>query len=148
MATTAEIARGANRNRVRPERKITGRNTTAKVSVETRIGPSTSDVPSAAASNGFLPICAWRTIFSITTMDWSTKIPIANASPPSVMALIESPVKNMTKKDAMIAIGIATNTMAVRRKLRRNTNTTRPANKAPKAPATCKLAIEDRTPTD
>ena len=35
----------------------------------------------------------WRTIFSSTTIAWSTKMPIARANPPKVIELMVLPVK-------------------------------------------------------
>ena len=85
----------------------------AKVMVATSMGRATSAVPSLAACWGDFPMWAWRTTFSKTTIDWSTRIPMAKARPPSVIALIVSPVKYNPKIAARSASGMAKMTTKV-----------------------------------
>ena len=52
-----------------PVRKITGKKTTQKVTVEIRTGPATSRAPWSAASKLASPCSIRRTIASTTTID-------------------------------------------------------------------------------
>ena len=63
-----------------------GINTAIVVRVDPRSAPPTSLVPASAASNRFFPFSSWLAILSDTTMELSTKRPIASASP--VMEII------------------------------------------------------------
>ena len=73
-------------------------------------------------------------MFSIVTVESSTKMPTASASPPSVMVLSVSPRKYSTTSDDRIASGIEIITTSVERHEPRNTriiNAVRPAAIAP-----------------
>src|SRR2546425_8035105 len=58
------------------------------LTVMTSSGSATSEAPSAAASLTDFPISRCRWMFSNTTMELSTNVPTARASPPSVMMLM------------------------------------------------------------
>ena len=60
-------------------------------------------------------------MFSISTVASSTNIPIASASPPSVMMLMVSPLKLRPMIEVKIAKGIDVHTMITLRQLPRNT---------------------------
>src|SRR5437667_884964 len=75
MAMMTVLASGVNRNLPMPVRNTTGKNTTASVSVIINSGLATSIAPSRAASNDDLPNERWRSVFSMTTMDWSINNP-------------------------------------------------------------------------
>src|SRR5437879_3533428 len=53
------------------------------LTVMTSSGSATSEAPSAAASHADLPISLCRWMFSNTTMELSTNVPTARASPPN-----------------------------------------------------------------
>ena len=93
MAMMTVLASGVNRNLPMPVRNTTGKKTTASVTVMMSSGLATSIAPSRAASSGDLPSERWRSVFSMTTMDWSISNPTASARPPSVIAFKLSPVK-------------------------------------------------------
>ena len=60
-------------------------------------------------------------MFSITTVALSTSMPIASASPPSVMRLMVCPARNRPTTPAKIESGIEIATTTVLRQLPRNT---------------------------
>jgi len=72
-----------------PRRKITGRNTTTVVSVEATTGATTSVVPTRAAAFPTRPSSRCRKMFSNTTIEVSTSMPMPSARAPSVIRLRE-----------------------------------------------------------
>ena len=131
-----------------PERNTTGKKTTQNVTTATRIGNATSWAPSSAACIRLLPISRWRTVFSITTIDWSRMMPTARASPPRVMLLMVFPVKYSPMKATRNDRGSATTATIVARTLRRNTSTTSPASTAPSRASICSTRMVPRTVVD
>ena len=91
MANTTASASGTKRKRATPERKNIGTNTMQMHSVETKAAVPISPAPVSMASSSGLPMCRCRSMFSMVTMAWSTRMPTDNASPPSVMRLSVSP---------------------------------------------------------
>src|SRR6185312_11456647 len=64
-------------------------------SVETSVGTAISAEPcSVASGSGMPPSVSSRCVFSIVTVESSTRMPTANASPPSVIVFSVSPRKN------------------------------------------------------
>jgi hypothetical protein len=75
---------------------------------------------------------AWmRSMFSMTTMASSATRPIAAASPASVIRLIVWPVAPSARATIATVTGMVSPAMSVRRSLRRNAHSTRPASTIP-----------------
>jgi hypothetical protein len=70
-----------------PVRKSSGTKTAMWVSVDARIADHTSSLPSIAACIRSLPCSMWRKVFSSTTIDASTIMPMPSARPPNVIVL-------------------------------------------------------------
>ena len=119
MHSTTVIASGMNRKRATPNSITTGKNTMQIASVATVSGWITSDVPSRIATVSGLPSARLRWMFSIVTVALSTSSPIASARPPSVIRLIDCPVRNSPMMPAKIDNGMDTDTITVFRQLPR-----------------------------
>ena len=102
----------------------TGKKTTSVVSVLARIADPTSELPSSALAMGDFPSSRWRYVFSRTTIELSSSIPIPKARPPKVMMFRVNPPKYISPNVAMIETGIAVAIIAVLDTLRRNKNRT------------------------
>ena len=76
-----------------PVMKMRGRKTTTVVSVASVTARAIWYVPTAAASSGLVPSLRRRTMFSITTTELSTSIPMPSVTPSMVRTLNEPPVK-------------------------------------------------------
>src|SRR6516164_2341450 len=74
-------------------------------------------------------------MFSITTVDSSTKMPTESASPPSVMILIVWPAPHSATTPVSNAKGIVITTINELRQSRRNTSTINPVRTAPSNPS-------------
>src|SRR5699024_1498705 len=83
-----------------------GRNTTIVVNVDAEIAQPTTFVPAAAASLGHFAIPRCIEIFSITTIELSTNLPIPNARPPSVIIFKLTSVKYRNANVTMTENGI------------------------------------------
>jgi hypothetical protein len=68
--------------------KKDGANTARMQSMASIIGTATSETPSRTARARVFPRARWVWMFSMATVDSSTRIPIASVSPPRVMMLI------------------------------------------------------------
>ena len=78
----------------RAPRNTTEANTQLIASVETSVGTAIPAEPCRVADGRAMPSSVSnRWVFSMVTVELSTKIPTASASPPSVMVLIVSPRK-------------------------------------------------------
>ena len=84
-----------------------------------------------AAAKLFLPICAWRTMFSRTTMASSISRPTHRLSAISVIMFTVKPNTCMKKKVPMIEIGSVRPVMTVLRHELRNRNTISTVSTAP-----------------
>ena len=78
-----------------------------------------------------MPIWICRTIFSISTIASSTRIPVTSVIPNRLIPFRVKPIHCMTKKVGMIDSGKATAAIRVARQFRRNRNTTITASAAP-----------------
>ena len=85
---------------VSPCVKRMGSQTMSEVMVEARIAPDICEVPVTTASFTGAPRARRRYIFSITTTELSTSMPIPMASPAMDMRLREMPAKYMMTKVA------------------------------------------------
>ena len=81
-------------------------------------------------------------MFSSTTMELSSSIPMPSASPPSVMMFSVNPPKYIRPNVAMMDTGIAMAMMVVLRKSRRKKSSTAIASSPPKRAALPTLEIE------
>ncbi len=73
----------------------------------------------------------WRTMFSISTMASSTRMPVTSVMASRLTRLSEKPIMCMTQKAGMIDSGMATAEIRVARQSRRKMNTTTIASAAP-----------------
>ena len=73
----------------------------------------------------------WRTMFSISTIASSTRMPVTSVIASRLTRLSEKPIASIAQKVGMIDRGSATAVMMVARISRRNTNTTTTASSAP-----------------
>ncbi len=92
MAKLTASASGTNRKRATPLRKNMGTKTMQMQSVETNAGTAICCAPSRMACRISLPMARLRSMFSISTVASSTRMPTASASPPRVMMLSVSPM--------------------------------------------------------
>ena len=114
-----------------PGMKATGTNTAARVSEVAMTAVPISSAASRAASKGVLPMRKWRTMFSISTMASSTRMPTTTDRASSVMMFSENPNAYITANVGMIDSGKATAEIQVARQSRRNSQTTSKASSAP-----------------
>ena len=98
-----------NNEPTKPCKKITGKNTTAKVIEVDTTAKKISLLPSLAASLIGSPSSSFLKIFSVTTIPSSTTRPVANTIANKVNTLIEKPAKYIIKKVAINEIGISIN---------------------------------------
>jgi hypothetical protein len=93
MANTTASPSGVNRNFGGPSRNTTDVNTQLMASVETMVGTAMPAEPCRVAAARFMPSPRSRWVFSIVTVESSTRMPTASAMPPSVMVLSVWPMK-------------------------------------------------------
>ena len=123
IASTTEIASGVNRKRAGPTSSTTGKKTMQIDSVATMAGVAIWWAPSRIARVSGLPMLRLRWMFSTSTVASSTSIPIASASPPSVMMLMLWPVSFSPTSAEKIASGIEVQTITMLRQLPRKSPT-------------------------
>ncbi len=111
------------RKRATPERKNIGTKTMQMASVETNAGTPISPAPMTIASSSGWPRWKCRSMFSIVTIAWSTRMPTESASPPSVIRLSVSPSICRTRIEARIESGIVSAMISVERQLPRKSRT-------------------------
>ena len=112
-------------------------------------GLSTSALAWNTTNNAGLGLWLWRfsrrrrKVFSTPTIPLSTISPMATASPPNVIVLIERPKAPNTNAVMIIDSGIAVSVMNVVRKLTRNKNRTITTRMLPSrsAPTTFSIAM-------
>src|SRR5246127_4377503 len=148
MANTTASPRGVNRNFAGPSRNTTEVNTQLIASVETIVGTAMPAEPCSAAAARLMPSPRKRWVFSIVTVESSTRMPTASASPPSVMVLSVSPRKCRTMIEARIDRGIEISTISVDRQDPRNSRIISPVRPAAIAPSRSTLAIDALTSFD
>ena len=107
-----------------PDTMVRGRNTQRVVRVEPIIEPATSDVPFTAASLRFSPRSMWREMFSSTTIELSTTMPMAMERALMEMMLSVFPVARRYTSEPIRAMGMASTMMKVARQRPRKMNTT------------------------
>ncbi len=107
-----------------PETNDKGRKTTTSTKVMATAVKPISERPSSAALRLSLPISRWRVMFSSTTIESSTRIPITSESAISVSRFNEKSKMYMPINTDTMDVGMETSTMSELRKLCRNTNIT------------------------
>ena len=87
--------------------KDTGANTAMMVAEIAMTARPISSAASSAARYGDLPILMWRTMFSISTMASSTRMPTTSVMPSRLTRLSEKPIMSSAQKVGMIDSGSA-----------------------------------------
>ena len=123
IASTTASAIGTKRNLATPDRKNIGTNTMQMQSVDTKAGTPISPAPTRIASWSSVPLCRCRSMFSIVTMAWSTRMPTDSARPPSVIRLSVSPSICSTRIEERIDSGMVSAMISVLLQLPRNSST-------------------------
>ena len=123
MANTTASAMGTNKKRATPDKKNIGTNTIQIHSVETKAAGPISSAPTSMADKSGLPKWMCRSMFSMVTMAWSTRIPTDKASPPKVMRLRVSPSANKARMEAKIDSGMVSAMIRVLRQFPKNSST-------------------------
>ena len=130
---------------VMPCMKAIGMKTAASQSVMAMAAMPISVRPFSAAVAGVSPSFRWRTMFSSTTIESSTRMPTQSVMPISDIMLKVKPARYMTKNVAMSEVGIAIMTAAVERQPRRKKKSTRPVVMSPSMSVFIVLCSESRT---
>ena len=108
-----------------------GTNTATVVRVEARMEPATCFVPCTAARAAGMPRAFSRTMFSMTTMELSTSMPMPKARPERVIMFRLRLLKYSSTRANSTLRGILTPTMRVGRRSFRNRASTNTASSAP-----------------
>ena len=82
-----------NRNFAGPSRNTTEVKTQLIAKVETRVGTAMPAEPCNVAAARLMPLLRSRCVFSIVTVESSTRMPTASAKPPNVIVLSVWPMK-------------------------------------------------------
>ena len=130
--------------------KLTGANTATMVQVIATTASPISSAASTDASYGGWPLRMWRTMFWISTMASSTRMPVTRVMASRLTKLSEKPMICMAANVGMTDNGSATAASRVARQLRRNSRTTMVASTAPSTRlviAEWKLPRVARTPS-
>jgi hypothetical protein len=93
MANTTARPSGVNRNFAGPSRNTTDVNTQLIASVDIMVGIAMPADPCRVAPARVMPSLRSRWVFSMVTVESSTRMPTASAMPPSVMVLSVWPMK-------------------------------------------------------
>ena len=105
---------------------VVGTNTAKSTRVVATTAPAISCMALRMASLAFSPSSSIRRmVFSTTTMESSTTIPMASTSPNNVRLLMDSPIAFITTKVPMSETGMVTDGMSVVRKSCRKMKTVR-----------------------
>jgi hypothetical protein len=132
--TITDTDSGENRYFAVPCSRKTGTNTMQMHSVERNVGVPTSPQPCTMASARCARRPRLRSMFSITTVPLSTRMPTASAKPPSVMVLSVSPPIPISSTAVMIDKGMAARIITVNRQLPRNSRIMSAVSAAAMAP--------------
>ncbi len=108
----------------KPLKNASGKKTTTSTSVIAIAAPPISVRPLMAASAGACPMSRCRVMFSSTTIESSTRIPMISESPISETLSSVSPITRMTQNVASSELGIAIITTAAFRHACRNSIST------------------------
>ncbi len=122
-----------------PFMKLTGMNTTTMAIVVATTARPMASAPCSAAWNGRMPWATRFSMFSISTMASSTRMPTTRVRASSVTTFSENPNRFMKKKVGISDTGMAKAVIIVERQSRRKTNTTMAASSMPSS-STCWVA--------
>jgi hypothetical protein len=117
-------------------------------SVETNAGTPISPAPISIASPSGRPRCRCRSMFSIVTIAWSTRMPTESARPPSVIRFSVWPSAASASTEASTDSGIVSPMISVERQLPRNSSTIAAVSAAAITPSTITPSIAAFTNTD
>ena len=126
-----DMAIGTSSSRTVPVVKTIGTKTQIVVSVDATIEFETCFAPWTAARAGATPRWRRRMMFSMTTMELSTSMPMPSERPDSVMMFRERSEKYIRTSVNRTESGMLMPTMIVGRMSRRNSARTRIASSAP-----------------
>ncbi|MDA0301521.1 MAG: hypothetical protein O2822_03265 [Chloroflexi bacterium] len=99
-----------------------GANTTTSTSVIAIAARPISARPISAASNGASPRARCRKMFSSTTMESSTRMPMVSVSPSMLRKLRLNPISSINTKVVSSVVGMDNSTMPAARALWRNSS--------------------------
>ncbi|MNP09141.1 hypothetical protein D3C76_1012340 [compost metagenome] len=125
-----------------------GTNTTQMQRSETKAGPTICRAPSRMARLTVLPCSRCQLMFSIVTVASSTRIPTANAKPPSVMTLSVWPLMASNAIAESTAKGIEAAMINVERQLPRNNRIMALVSSAAMIPSRATLPTDSLTKTE
>ena len=114
-----------------PDMKLAGAKIAMMVSEIAITASPISSAASIAAWTGDLPMRMWRTMFSISTIESSTRMPVESVMARKLTRFSEKPSRSIAQKAGKIDSGSETATITVARKSRRNRNTMTTARNAP-----------------
>ena len=114
-----------------PCTNTSGRNTAIVVRVDAVTAMPTSDAPATAACTTPMPASRLRAMFSSTTIESSTTMPVASARPPSDITFKDSPKRSMKKNVVISETGNDSETISVLRAWPRKKKITRIASTPP-----------------
>ena len=114
-----------------PAMKAVGRNTATSAKVVATTARPISSAASIAAWYGLLPMCKWRSMFSISTIASSTRMPTTSAIDKSVTVFSVKPNRWMPRNAGITDSGRAAALISVARQSRRNAHTTITASRPP-----------------
>jgi hypothetical protein len=129
-------------------RKNIGTNTMQMHSVATNAGTPISPAPTMIASCSSSPLCKWRSMFSMVTIAWSTRIPTESARPPSVIRFSVSPIAFSIRIEARMESGMVSAMISVLRQLPRKSSTISAVRIAARAASSTTPLIAALTNTD
>ena len=107
VANTTVIPNSRKNWPMMPLMKAIGVNTTTLVRVEASTATPTSAVPLAAASRGSTPSCTRREIFSNTTIELVTSVPIEMPRAISDITFRVKPLDSISRNEAITETGMA-----------------------------------------
>ena len=148
MANTTESASGVNRYFAVPVRNTTVTNTMQIESVETKVGTAICCAPSRIERMIGFPCPRLRWMFSNSTVASSTRMPTANAIPPSVITLIVCPQSASNAAEVRMESGMEMHTITVLRQLPRNNKIISAVRNAASTASCSTLPMASRTKTD
>ena len=141
MANTTAMAQRREQIARRALQEDTETKTQQMASVETSVGTAMPAAPSSTAWSNAMPSSSRRCVFSMVTVELSTRMPTASARPPRVMVLMVWPSAESTAIEVRIESGIDTMTTRVERHEPRNIRIISAVSAAAIAPSCSTLSM-------
>ena len=142
MANPTASDSGTNSARAAPCMKNDGMNTARTQSIASRRGIAVCWLPRRTARATEAVPSIWWWMFSTSTVDSSTRMPMASARPPRVIRLIVCPVSHSAIRAPHKANGMFRTTTMTLRQSRKNSSTIRPVSPAPMSPSVTTVHID------